>query len=307
MKLANQKCLPALLAAATVVMGCNATLPANSSHPQAPTRMTSQDLLYVVQYQSTVDILSYPGGQLVEQITDQGDARQLCADQNGNVFIPDYAAEDILEYAHGGTTPIATFLDNGYHPQGCSVDPVSGRLAVASPIADATLTAGDVAIFKPGREKPIKRFTNPRMYEPNGCAYDDAGNLYIFGYGYSNVTYGLLPPGGYYIKQLHLKPAVSDPGQMQWDGKYLAVLDQYYGTLVRYSLNHNVGTKVGQTNLKTAGHVGDFWIQGSDVVAPEYRTLDIGIWKYPKGGKPIGQISTAEYAGSIVISPASSF
>lgn len=306
MRLQQCRLALSLLAAAGLAAGCNGAAPTNSLVALPQSAATSQDLLYVTQYQSTIDILSYPDGQLEGQITDQGDPGTMCADQNGDVFVPDYANEDILEYPHGATKPIAKFVNNGYHPEGCSVDPVSGHLAVASPIADATLTAGEVAIFKPGRLKPIKHFTNPRMYEPYGCAYGDDGNLFIFGYGDSKYTYGLLPPKGYYIKQLHLSPPVSDPGQMQWDGTDLAVLDQYYGTLVRYSVSHNIGTKVDETKLKPAGQVGNFWIQGNAVVAPEYRMLDIGIWNYPQGGKPIAQIATVEYAGSVVISSASS-
>jgi hypothetical protein len=48
------------------------------------------------------------------------------------VFITDTSTSQILEFAHGGTTPINTLSDYDYQPVSCAVDPKSGNLAVTS-------------------------------------------------------------------------------------------------------------------------------------------------------------------------------
>lgn len=48
----------------------------------------------------------------------------LCSDVSGKVWIvSDSASPVIIEYAHGGTTPIATLSDPDGQPEGCAVDP----------------------------------------------------------------------------------------------------------------------------------------------------------------------------------------
>ena len=51
-----------------------------------------------------------------------------CTDANGNVFISN--DDNVFEYAHGGTEPIATLDLPGSNAIGCSVDPTTGNLAV---------------------------------------------------------------------------------------------------------------------------------------------------------------------------------
>jgi hypothetical protein len=59
---------------------------------------------------------SYPGGE--------------CSDGRGNVWITD--ASRIVEYAHGGTSPISVLSDPNVYAVSCSVDPSSGNLAVTN-------------------------------------------------------------------------------------------------------------------------------------------------------------------------------
>ena len=41
-------------------------------------------------------------------------------------------ASQMVEYAHGGTSSIATLGDPSEYPEGCAVDPATGNLAVAN-------------------------------------------------------------------------------------------------------------------------------------------------------------------------------
>jgi len=63
----------------------------------------------------------------------------LCVDAQGNVFVPTWQGESgtrgyVYEFAHGGSTPIATLSDPG-GAFGCSVDLTTGNLAVTNNVA----------------------------------------------------------------------------------------------------------------------------------------------------------------------------
>ncbi|MBV8531513.1 MAG: hypothetical protein JO104_09365, partial [Candidatus Eremiobacteraeota bacterium] len=70
-----------------------------------------------------------------------GPAFGLCTDKGGDVFMTMGEGFSIFEIAHGGTEPIAQYEDQSLLPVGCSVDPKTGALGVAS-------VTGNVAIFK---------------------------------------------------------------------------------------------------------------------------------------------------------------
>ncbi|MGA9946057.1 MAG: hypothetical protein WBP75_13570, partial [Candidatus Cybelea sp.] len=91
---------------------------------------TKQDLLYVSDW-GTGDVYaySYPKRKLQGKLTGLMPTG-LCVDKKGDVFVDN--SREILEYAHGGTSPIATLDDSGSYPTVCSIDRVTGDLAVAN-------------------------------------------------------------------------------------------------------------------------------------------------------------------------------
>ena len=70
------------------------------------------------------------------QLSDSNSPYGECVDKAGDVFVADFGGNTgtpaILEYAHGGTKPIATLSDPGYYPESCSIDPTTGNLAVTN-------------------------------------------------------------------------------------------------------------------------------------------------------------------------------
>lgn len=88
----------------------------------------SEDLLYV-STSGGVAVYSYPAAVLVGTLSLLSPAG-LCADNAGNVWIT--GNQQIFEYAHGGSQPIATLDDSGYSSKGCAVDPTTGDLAVTN-------------------------------------------------------------------------------------------------------------------------------------------------------------------------------
>jgi hypothetical protein len=110
-----------------------------------------QDLLYISDVSDNeVTVYSYPSGKLEGTLTGFEVPTGLCSDKAGDVFVTDFEASEILEYAHGGTTPIATLSDPGQWPSGCSVDPMTGNLAVSN---DETPSVGEgnLAIYAHAR------------------------------------------------------------------------------------------------------------------------------------------------------------
>src|SRR5580704_14935990 len=94
-----------------------------------------QWLLYVSDASSgTIDVYNYrvKAGKLYGQITGLSFPYGQCVDRSGDVYVVDNNTSKIYEYAHGGTTPIATATDDYGSPIGCSVDSTTGNVAVGN-------------------------------------------------------------------------------------------------------------------------------------------------------------------------------
>lgn len=137
----------------------------------------SQDLLYVVRGSlGGASVYTYPKGKPVGNITGISAPNGICTDVAGNVFVVGTNSQQIYEYAHGGSTPIATLDDSGNYPQGCAVDPSSGTLAVAGGFP----TTANVAIYKNASGTPMI-YATPEAGTFIYCTYDDNGNLFMPG------------------------------------------------------------------------------------------------------------------------------
>lgn len=229
-------------------------------------------------------VLSYPKGELVGTI--DVTATAACSDRDGNVFFAE--GSNIVEYAHGGTTPIATLgFGSSVGVSGCSVDATSGNLG-ASIVEDGVWK---VAIFQNARGTPA-------IYESpisgGFCGYDNRGNLFVDGFSLSSgIVLAELPNGGTAMFQISLgHPLVGDPWQVQWDGKYVAV-EGIYGdaaTVYRLRVSGSEALLVGTTSFnKAAKHPRASWIQGKTILLPygpqRPGGAKLGFWKYPAGGK----------------------
>ena len=91
----------------------------------------SEDLLYATGGCLGICVFSYPRGKIIGSLATIG--QSVCADGSGNVFITQN--QHVIEYAHGGTSPIATLTLPGLDGWGCSVDPTTGNLGSFFPVA----------------------------------------------------------------------------------------------------------------------------------------------------------------------------
>jgi hypothetical protein len=254
------------------------------------------DLLYASSTKSTsVLVFDYSSGKVVQSI--KAPALGLCSDSAGNVFMTN-GTNSIAEYAHGGTSPIATFDDAGHWPQACAIDPTTGNLAVVGAQADET--TANVAIFP----NTGSGFGTPTVYTDSSvnsltwCAYDDSGNLFAnASLGYDTEALDELPSGGSSLMRVAINQTMSKAGSIQWDGKYLAMADPIYGkphgpaTVYQLQISGSAATVVSKTKLYGPRNKNDalgpqLVIQNGAILYPESNARNVGSWEYPQGGNP---------------------
>lgn len=264
----------------------------------------SGDLLYAVDGAGDIAVFSYPRGKLVGRLTQTtltapgGD----CVDDKGDVFVTNawgasWAAGYIVEFAHGGTSPIATLSDPGYYPVACAVDPTTGSLAVANLTGlSPTFGPGNIAIYSHAQGTPTL-YSDPTIVEYQYCGYDSSGNLFVDGIhartGEFRFKLAELPQGSSSFRDISLgrRFRAVTLGPVQWDGRHLAV--GYGGAeevdVYRLQISGSTGTVVGTTVLAGAKVPADaqFWIQGDKIIVrdavPPHPPRNVGVWNYPSG------------------------
>jgi|HubBroStandDraft_6_1064221.scaffolds.fasta_scaffold88802_1 hypothetical protein len=285
---------------------------ASPSKSQATTG-SSSDLLYVSDL-SAVYVFSYPQGQLVESITNIGQPAGLCSDSEGDVFVANQTGNEVLEFAHGGTTPISTLRDGGYTPSSCAIDPVSGNLAVAN-AAQSPSKPGSLAIYQDARGDPTF-LTAPNVYDFRFCAYDPEGNLLTDGYG---PTFGLagMHEGSNALTAVTLRshlPPITRAGSLQWDGKYFSLVSPFkrYGPLLVYRVHQReqMARVVGKLLLHNShGHHNSFsdieyWIQSKVIIGQNGPNRGVAFWHYSRNEKPFEVLKHPHTSYGITISVA---
>ena len=193
------------------------------------------DLLYISSsLNGDVYVYSYPHDRLEGKLTGFSSPAGECVDKSGHVFIT--SGSGILEYAHGGTTPIATLKDAG-SARGCSVDPKTGNLAVTN-YSTLSSAQGNVAIYKNAEGRPTY-LTDSKIQHEYYCGYDNAGNLFVDGFDSSYlVKLSEIPSGRTSFKNITLDQTIDGPGGVQWDGKHLALGNNTGGIRNNLSVCH---------------------------------------------------------------------
>jgi hypothetical protein len=270
---------------------------------------SGQDLLYVVdQTTQNVDVFKYPQGQLVGTLTGFINPTGECVDSGGDVFIVSQESSSpnsskvVYEYAHGGTTPIAT-LDDPSRGQGCAIDPSSGNLAVAGAYSSGQYSYGAVAIFKKAQGNATMYYS--KTLQPFWlCGYDSKGNLYIAGNSGTPDEQQLirLAKGANNFEQIKLNSPLygnsTFPSSVQWDGKYMTassastgIGDGHYqpSYMYRLKISGSAATTIGTTTFtgKRKLMTGQIWIDGKRIIASHYRGGGgVDSWSYPNAGNP---------------------
>jgi hypothetical protein len=306
------------LAGALTLAGCSQTnslpstpvdRPSNAADSMRP-EAKGGDLLYVAdQDTNDVYVYSWPQGKLAQTLTGFTGASNLCSDSSGNVYVPDYFSHDVLEYAHGGSTPIRTLKAPGENPYSCAVDPATGNLAVAN-ITSATSGPGDLLVYAKAKGRP-KSYHAAGFVAFNSCSYDGSGNLFVDGYA---ATYAFrfaeLQKGKSALTNIAVRQFINNPGGVLWDGKYITVGDAADGWIYEVSVSGKTGKIEGSTLLRHSANVFQYWFYGKSVLATNITSFSapsgyVGVWKYPEGGKPTATIKGFSKPDGVTISVAS--
>ncbi|MGC1379940.1 MAG: hypothetical protein WA814_02810 [Candidatus Baltobacteraceae bacterium] len=259
----------------------------------------SRDLLYVSNYiTSDVFVFSYPDDKLVGTLTGFDQPDGICTDKKGDVFIVSNQNDTIIEYKHGGTSPIATLTDPAGYPVNCSIDPTTGNLAVAT-IRTYGSGPGSVEVYAHAKGTP-KIYYDKKITTVYFVGYDNKGNIFMDGLETGvGFAFAELPKGGKTFTNITLKGGtIYFPGKVFWDGKYVSVADQEYGA--RYSGTTGIyqttgagGKIVSTTPLKGSGDLVDLWLYDKIIIGPDYQDgpeNEVLFYKYPAGGNPTGRI-----------------
>jgi hypothetical protein len=274
-------------------------------------------LLYASSDGKDVQVFSYPKGKLKGTLSGFYAAYRECVNITGDVFIVDsggYAgspAPKVVGYAHGATTPIETLYPSHYYPQGCSVDPTTGNLAVSGYGSNGQ---GVVAIYSGAQGTPMLYFSPTDTLL---CTYDGSGDLFVDGRGSSGGTISELLKGGSSFTNIAIDWNNASPGSIQWDGHDLAISAPRgagrgtYGpmTIYRVQISGSTGSIVGMIDLKSGKNIDrnpgievQYWIYGNTIIGPHGHDKNIGVWSYPGGGYPHSVIKSSPYPVGVTLS-----
>jgi hypothetical protein len=306
-------------AVATMLAACgaaqpalNPAAPAQQSAPMHAQRGPSGDLLYVGGTH-TVEVLTYPGLASQGTFKTQGAVSAICSDSSGNVFVTQAPKKSssagtgyVDEYAHGGTTPIASLsVPAGEMPMDCASDPVTGNLAVT--IQSSASYAPSVAIYAGAGGTPNVVTSSVLGADPQ-CGYDASGDLLVS--SGDNVA-AELPAGKTSFKTITFDRTLGLARHVQWDGTYWAIqsfnLRQHNGEklwerVFRLQVSGSTAKVVAVVEFKNWPEKvsGGSWLDGDTIIATPYSEL--ALWKYPDGGKITKKIGLSSHMAAVTVS-----
>lgn len=242
----------------------------------------SSDLLYATDGVTDVDVMTYPGYKLVGELGGAAELAGVCTDKRGNVWIPTSARSTIVEYAHGGMTPIATLNLPNQYTVTCAVDPISGDLAVSAfPLDGGSLS---IAIFAGARGNPIS-YPLPQMTELGFIAYGPRSQLYFDGLTTRNKFELERFLNGTFT-QVRVRGATinSPPGGIQYAGGFLTIgVRQGNGTTSLVYQMREDGVIEHTTPLLDSYTCQGYLIWKKQLICPSGYN-DLRIYPYPQGG-----------------------
>ncbi len=285
-----------------VTLSASTTLSTGSVEGWMNPAAKKSDLLYLDDQSGNVYVFSYPKGALMGTLTGLPDPQGECVDKKGDVFFTTFSSEEILEYAHGGTSPINTLSNPGEYMEGCSVDKTTGDLAAVDFEPTSGGGGGGVAIYANASGSPTV-LTDTNLYLGYQIGYDSKGNIFVDGLDSSrNFEFAELPKGSSSFTEISLGVSITTPGGVQWDGKYVTVGDAKNGNI--YQTNGAGGKVEGTTSLSDSDGIFQYFIAGKRVVGPNVYSANAGIWKYPKGGNPSKTLTGFSYPFGAALSTA---
>jgi hypothetical protein len=79
-----------------------------------------------------------------------------------------------------------------------------------------------------------------------------------------------LPRGKDSFEDTELDQDIEFPGGVHWDGKYVAVGNQYRSVIYHFTVKGTADKTIGATQLSDSNDVVQFWIQGGNLIGPDW-------------------------------------
>jgi hypothetical protein len=304
MKIPGFGCALSICGAAALLGGCNvsqppiaAPVPMSQNGPamNPSMRKSTPALWYFTNSsKSTIDAYTLPGLKFAYTLTGLSSPTDMCTIGSRSFWVVNAGASDLLEYDYHGTRPMKTLTESVSRgiPQGCSVDPASGNLATA------IFFTNDVVVWKGGTGSPVVYKTPLSLADYVG--YDGSGNLFAIGAKGFNYALAELPKGETKFWDMTMDQKIAFPGNIQWDGKYLAVddlpLHGHHTVIYQFSCSRTTCKEEGRTPLMMGGgDCTDGWIDQAIFVCNDL------VWHYPAGGRPFKALTGASAGNGNVI------
>lgn len=291
----SQRALVVFIAGA-LLAGCGQTpLPSNAPQTEqndpggsswVRPEAKSGSLLYVSDGSASVYIYSYPQLKLTGTLKGFSQPLGECVNKNGAVWIANFGAQELDEYAHGSTKRMATLKTDADHtPYGCSVNSKTSDLAVST--WRGGTGPGYLSIYKQSKGTP-KTYSDSAFAYALFPGYDAKGNVFLDGVASGSAfRYAELPSGKTKLVAVSLKQSIGYPGEVQFDGKSVAVGDQ-----TARAIYQTTGGKVnGTTTLGGSGTLYGYFIAGKTVFGVD--AYGLGVYNYPGGGSPTNSVTIA--------------
>jgi hypothetical protein len=250
-----------------------------------------QRLLYVSDSQNRAVYVYGASNKLVGTLTGFSQPLGECVDVANDVWIVDGEGNAVVEYAHGGTNPIAGIETSAGDPVGCSIDPTTGDIAIG--VYSFTSAPGWIQICTvPSFQCTIYKHS-PVSYV-SFVSYDKDGNLYVDGTDRNKgFAMAVRAPGGNFQSMTIKGATINSPGALVNKFGVLSLGQGASGTSTIYQIAPD-GTVTGSTQLSSADDCNQFAISGNlkhaRVTCPNGGG-NVTKYKYPAGGTPLVTLS----------------
>jgi len=263
----------------------------------------SEDLLYLADAGSPgeVSVYSFPKLKFVGTLYNGYRPFGECVDASGNVYI--VYSDELVEYAHGGSTPVRTIANPVYdgYLWSCSIDANTGNLAVTAPRYGF---GGQVLVFKNASGAPASYNVDGDTF-PGYCAYDNHGDLLVLTYpvlGYYPEMLLQLAPGRTKFRAVHIadKREGNWSGGIQWNNGRLVIAGSE--DVIRFlfkPMRHRTVRK-SSTPLPGSSDLRQFWIQDKWIVVPSIGSNSFNVYKYPSGAEVKTIVASGEPIAAVV-------
>lgn len=284
-------------------------------------------LLYLSNDGDAVYVYDYANGKQVGELTGFDRTAGECVDANGDVYIADFAGGDVVEYARGGTKPLATYITNG-SAIGCAVDK-KNDLAAANLYVFSSSRPGGICLWKRGKGKPTCITGSGPCFYVFPPGYDDKGNVIFEGEGDIATGVCAVLSGSSQMTTLQYDGASCCGGGVTWDGKFIAVTDEVVvgssvqTTIAQTTLSGTTLTIQTQTPLSdTCGADGGVQVSAPFIVGAKNTPVNdkqgsvliggnlacksssgLAFWHYPKGGDPYKSFGFVPEGEAVSIAP----